>query len=222
MIAIGSSEYAAASGRLPEARVVVDDVADELRVGHEVRRDVVAERQREREDRARDEGREDERQDDPPEGRPRPAAEVRRGLEERGRDPLQARVDRQDHVRQPEVAQHEPGVGESRRGPGPSMPNGCEAPVEEAVALEDRPPRVDLDEVGRPERHQDRDDEQRRASAATRCGPCSRRSGRRAATSVTVTRMAIPTVRIGDRPVDLVVEQAPNASSVQANGSTCR
>ena len=49
--------------------VVEDDVADELVVGDQARRDVVAEGQREGEDRAGDDGREGERQDHPAEGR---------------------------------------------------------------------------------------------------------------------------------------------------------
>ena len=63
------------------AQVRVHDVADELRARDELRRDVVAERQREREDRAGHERRERERQDDAPERRAAPRAQVGRRLE---------------------------------------------------------------------------------------------------------------------------------------------
>ena len=66
MIVTGTIAYAAASGWLPgHADVVVDHVADELRVRDERRRDVVAERQAEREDRAGDDRRQRQRQDRP-------------------------------------------------------------------------------------------------------------------------------------------------------------
>ena len=78
MIMIGTIEYAAAIGKSPSAGVVIDHVADELRVAHQARDDVVAEGQREGEDRSGHEGREDERQDDPAEGRPRLGRQGRR------------------------------------------------------------------------------------------------------------------------------------------------
>ena len=141
-----------------DADVDVDDVADELRARDERRRDVVAERQREGEDRAgRDRGQR-EREDDAPERPAAVRAEVGGRLEQRGRDPLEPGVDRQDHERQPEIREDEPGGDVAEAWPGEAERR--EHPVEHALLLQDHPPGVDLDEVARPEREQDRDDEQ--------------------------------------------------------------
>ena len=136
-----------------ECRVVVDHVANELRVGHEVRDDVVAQAEREGEDRARHEGRNDERQHDPAECRPRLGPEVGRGLEQRTGDPLEPGVDRQDHVRQPQVAEHEPRVRQLVE-PGAGDAERAEDPGQKTVSLEDRAPGVRLHQVRRPERQQ--------------------------------------------------------------------
>ena len=103
----------------------VDDVADEARAGaaDERRRDVVAERQREREDRARDDAREARAAGSPTARSSQAApAEVARGLDVGVRDPLERRVDRQDHERQPDVGEDDPHrrvrVAEVRRRAG--------------------------------------------------------------------------------------------------------
>ena len=130
----------------------VDVVTDQVGLGDQQRRVDVAERQREGEDRAGDERREGERQDHLPEGVRRLRAQVLGGGEERVRDPLEPRVDRDDHERQPEVGEHQedPDQVVGRRDPDRA---------EEAAAGHDRAPDVDLHEVARPERHQDRDDQ---------------------------------------------------------------
>ena len=117
MITIGTIANAAASGRLV-VKLRDDDGADELLArADQVRRDEVAERQREGEDRAGDDRREDERQDHAAERVAGLGAEIVGGAEQRVGDPLQARVDRDDHVRQPDVAHHEPDGDEAVAGP---------------------------------------------------------------------------------------------------------
>ncbi len=148
---------------------VVDDVADELARGaaDEQRRDVVAERQREREDRAGDDARQRERQDHAAQRPAAVAAEIARRLDVGVGDPLERRVDRQDHERQPDVGEDEPD-GDVRvadvRGRQPEL---LQRPVEDAVVVEDQPPRVDAREVARPERQQ-HEHEERRADARRR------------------------------------------------------
>ena len=160
MIPSGTSESAAASGRSGTPNRDRISVADELGRRHQARRDVVTERQREREDRAGDEGRDDQRQDHPPERRQPAPAEIRRRLEEGVRDPLQARVDRQDHVRKPEIREDHPEADHPLAQPGSPEPHRREEPVEDPVLGQDQSPRIGLDEVTRPERHHDRHDHQ--------------------------------------------------------------
>ena len=140
------------------ALLLEDDVADELVVRDETRGDVVAEGQAEGEDGARDDRRQDQRQDDPPERDPGSPAEIGGRLEHRGRDPFQAGVDRDDHVRQPQVALDEPHRLDAVAGP--LQAEGREDRVDDAVLAEHEPPGVDLDEVARPQREQDRDGQQ--------------------------------------------------------------
>ena len=159
MIAIGIKRVRRGERQVHVGRVVIDDVADHLRVGHQVGRDVVAQRQREGEDRARDERREHQRHHHPPEGRQAARAKVGRRFEQRVRNALEAGVDGQDHVRQPQVAEHQPRVadlGQARTGHAERR----ERPVDQAVALQDDPPRVDLDQVRGPQRNEHGDDEQ--------------------------------------------------------------
>ena len=141
-----------------DADVAVDDVADELRVPDDLRRDVVAEGQGEREDRtatsAGNRSGSTTRTNVVP---LRPPRSDEASSNERG-DPLEPGVDRQDHVRQPEVREDEPGAGD--RVARAAEPEGLEEPVEHPVLGEDDPPRVDLHEVARPERDEDRDDQQ--------------------------------------------------------------
>ena len=119
-----------------------------------LRGDVVAEREREREDRARDDGGEGERQDHPAEGRAGPRAEVAGRLEERRRDPLEPGVDRQDHERQPDVAEHDRDGDVARIEDDARDPDLLERPFERPAPGEDHAPRVHADEVARPQRQQ--------------------------------------------------------------------
>ena len=109
MMTTGIVDTAAANGRLlPVRNAVVDDVAEHL-VGaaDDLDGDVVTERQREREDRPRHRGREQHRQHHPAQGRRAARPEVRRGLQQRVRQPLQPGVHRQDHVGQPQVGERD-------------------------------------------------------------------------------------------------------------------
>ena len=144
--------------------VRVDRVADELGVADQRRRDEVAQGQREGEDRAGDDRREDERPDDAAERLPGLRTEVVGGGHERVRDPLEPRVDGDDHVRQPDVAHDEPDGDVAVAGA--VQAEGLERPVEDALLAEDRAPGVDLDQIRGPQRHQHGDHEQ-----ALRPGP---------------------------------------------------
>src|SRR3712207_7132894 len=58
-----------------------------------------------------------------------------RSVEQRGRQPLQPRVDREDHVRQPEVGEDQPGGDVAE--PGPLHPERLERPVQHALRSEE-------------------------------------------------------------------------------------
>jgi hypothetical protein len=89
-------------------------------------------------------------------GPPRPCAQVLGCLDLRCGDALQGRVDRNDHERQPEIAEH------GEHGPVRvdqvylTEADPAQAPVQDPVVSEDHQPGVNLGEVARPERKQDR------------------------------------------------------------------
>ena len=146
-----------------DAHLALDDVAQELGAGHERRRDVVTERQREREDRAGHDRRERERQDDPAERDAGARAQVARGLQQRVRDALEARrrwAGSCTAARGSVKTSHDRDVAVA----GTLQAERLEHPVEDALLLEDRSPREDLDEVARPQRQQDA---RRRAARAS-------------------------------------------------------
>ena len=90
------------------AEVPEHHVADHLRgAADDVDADVVAEAEREREDAAGDDRGLEQRHHDAEERAPRLRAEVARRLEHRVRQPLEPGVDRDDHVRQPQVAERD-------------------------------------------------------------------------------------------------------------------
>ena len=149
MIATGINAIAAANGRLA-ACVLVHDVAEHLDLAaDDLRRDVVAEAQREREDRAGDDRRVDQRHDDDRKVRHGRGPEVAGGVQQRVRQPLEPGVDGQDHVRQPQVGQRQHDRGAAPK-PGPSSPNGCSIQAIRRLGLHHRLPRVDLDQVATP------------------------------------------------------------------------
>ena len=89
-------------------------------------------------------------------GPPGPPAQVLRRLDLRGRDALQRRVHRDDHERQPEIAEH------GEHGPvGVDQVDLAEAdpakrPVQDPVMGEDHQPGVHLGQIARPQGQQDR------------------------------------------------------------------
>ena len=141
-----------------------DDVGD----------DVVAKRQRKGEDRARDHARKGERQDHRAKGGERPGAEIRRGLDQPLGHPLEGRLGRQDHERQPDVGEHQEHaeVGDRQGRPAdhrqrqhgieqPGEPGPGERPADDALLGQDQLPGIDPDQIARPERQHDREVEQR-------------------------------------------------------------
>ena len=90
---------------------------------------------------------------------PRLAAEIAGCLEQRARHALETGPDRQDHVRQPQVGEDDPHthVAGLRNGRAQRL----EDPIDDAVVGEHRSPRIDLDQVAGPQRHQYARDEQR-------------------------------------------------------------
>ena len=123
MITIGTSAYAAANGTLFATPWLSKTTLPMNCVfAMSCRRHVVAEGEREREDRARGDGRAGPAAAPPAGTSSSPARRGRRGLEHGRRDALEAGVDRQDHVRQPEIAErrcHTADVAEPR----PVWPN---------------------------------------------------------------------------------------------------
>ena len=147
--------------RDPDVRV--DDVAHEgrARPADQQRRDVVPEGQREREDRPGHDPRQGEREQHQPGGPPGPRAQVLRRLDLRGRDALQRRVHRDDHERQPQVAEH--GVHGPVRVDQVHLAGAdpAQGPVQEPAVREDQQPGVHLGQVARPQRQQDRHEQGR-------------------------------------------------------------
>ena len=92
-------------------------------------------------------------------------AEVGRGLEEVVRDALERGVHGNDHEREPDVGEDEPHPPVRVQQVDVREPDLVQRPVERAVVAEDRPPGVDPNEVARPEREEDRDQQER---------PCAR------------------------------------------------
>ena len=143
--------------------VGVDDVADEgrARPADQQRRDVVPEGQREGEDRPGHDPRQGERQQHQPGSPPGPRAQVLRRLDLRGRDALQRREHRDDHERQPEVAEHgvHGPVGVDQVNLAGADP--AQTPVQQPAAGKDQQPGVHLGQVTRPQRQQDRHEQGR-------------------------------------------------------------
>src|SRR5919205_1616783 len=82
----------------------IDDLADEgARAADHAGNNEITKREREGEDRARRDAGDRKRQDHFPEGLLRLRAEICGSLDERARDALHRRLDRQDHVRQPDI-----------------------------------------------------------------------------------------------------------------------
>src|SRR5690348_6048225 len=128
------------------ADIGVDDVADEVRAGpaDQQRGDVITEGQREREDRAGHDARQGQREQHQAGGPPGPRAQVLRRLDLRGRDPLQRRVHRDDHERQPQVAE------DDEHGPVRVDQVHVQDRVEHAALGEDQQPGVHLGQVTGP------------------------------------------------------------------------
>ena len=159
MITSGTVANAAANGTLlAMPTFCVDHVADEVRARSADERggDEVAERQREGEDRARREARQDQRHEDRAKRAPAARPEIGRGLDVGVGHAFDRRPHRQDHERQPDVAEHDPhrpvGVADVHRAEA----HVAERPVDDPVLGEYQPPRVHAHEVARPERDQHR------------------------------------------------------------------
>ena len=104
---IGITVIAAASGRLA-TKLLQTTLPMNCFVTHVGRGDVVPEREREGEDRAGDDRRKVSGMITCAEGPAWFGPEVLGGAEQGVRDPLEAGVDRDDHVRQPDVAHYQP------------------------------------------------------------------------------------------------------------------
>ncbi len=98
-----------------------------------------------------------QRKDDLPEGGEGRGAQVVGGVDQGVGDPLQAGVDGQDHVGQPQVGEDQPHG--HRTETRPFAPDRAEHPVENPFLGQDVPPGVDLDHVAGPQRQQHGDDE---------------------------------------------------------------
>ena len=126
--------------------------------------------------------------------RQRPAAQVAGRLEQRVRQPLQPRVDRQDHVRQPQVRQRED--DRDRAVARAVEPERLEQPGEHAgVRLHHRLPGVDLHQVRRPQRRDDQGDQHAAPPRRDDLGHEERHRHARAPRRSRSPTAAIPTVR---------------------------
>jgi len=120
-----------------------------------------------REDRASDDPGDDQREDDFPEGPPSSSPEIRRSLQQGARNAFERRVDRQDHVGEPEVTEDDPDrdQGGSDRHVHPGL---SEEPFQQPPRGQDQLPREDPDEVVGPERQHDRDQHRRPAASGSK------------------------------------------------------
>ena len=108
------------------------------------------------------------------EGLERRSAEIGRGIDQIGRHPLDRSLDRQDHVGQPDIDKDDEGADERKaqriaadhrdREYGVEHRRQMqlrEHPVDDALLGQDQLPRIDLDQIARPQRQHDREVEQR-------------------------------------------------------------
>ena len=162
----------------------VDGLADEeARIADDLRDDVVAERQREGEDRAGDDAGQRQREDHVRKVWPGRAPRSAGGLDQARRHPLERRLHRQDHERQPDIEEDEEraDVADRQRRPAdhreredrieqPGQVQLAGEPGEDAFLGEDQLPGVDAHQIARPERQHDAEIEERLPAPARIAG----------------------------------------------------